>query len=266
METSLETTDKEEATGTFALPVDGYISSTGHAGGFWLCDVPLHPKDGYTYLEHGALKWVSGGSLSVNIVVNRTDNAGGVPDGTPLPKAPSLSVYVTQGHGKGGEQLQFSITVKYTPTPDKRKEIEDRNAALVKERTLELDRLQRGAYMKAAIERIDAASRVEPRGYDVLCEEERGPQPPGVRPRARRARRPRRPPPSRCADGCPSPSSSRSGASPPVWTSTSWAGPTSRTCSARTTATSPGPPPRPGWAVHWGGSCNSTPTTSATRS
>ncbi|WP_406346060.1 hypothetical protein [Streptomyces sp. NBC_00648] len=163
----------EEATGTFALPVDGYISSTGHAGGFWLCDVPLHPKNGYTYLEHGALKWVSGGSLSVNIVVNRTDNAGGVPDGTPLPKAPSLSVYVTQGHGKGGEQLQFSIPVKYTPTPDKRKEIEDRNALLVKERTLELDRLQREAYMKAAIERIDAASRVETRGYDVLREEER---------------------------------------------------------------------------------------------
>ncbi|MFI9103211.1 hypothetical protein ACIGXA_22080 [Streptomyces fildesensis] len=163
----------DEVTGTFDLPVDGYIKSEGHPTGIWLCDVEVHPKDGYAYREHGALKWVSGGSLSVNIVTNRKDGDGGVPDGTPLPKEPSLSVYVTEGHGKGGEQLQFTIPVKYTPTDARKKEVADRNAALAKERTLELDRLQREAYMKAAIERIDAASRIEPRSYEVLREEER---------------------------------------------------------------------------------------------
>ncbi|MEU3460479.1 hypothetical protein ABZ721_11045 [Streptomyces sp. NPDC006733] len=163
----------DEVTGSFDLPVDGYIKSHGHATGIWLCDVEVHPKDGYAYREHGALKWVSGGSLSVNIVTNRKTNDGGVPDGTPLPKEPSLSVYVTEGHGKGGEQLQFTIPVKYTPTAARKQEVTDRNAALAKERTVELDRLQREAYMKAAIERINAASRIEPRSYEVLREEER---------------------------------------------------------------------------------------------
>ncbi|MFC0842449.1 hypothetical protein ACFH04_01690 [Streptomyces noboritoensis] len=165
----------EDVTATFRLPGDGdiTISSSGYASGAWLRDIELHPKDGYTYLGHGLEKWVGPNNLSLNIIANRTDDRGGVPEGTPLPKQPSLSLYATRAHGKGGEEFQVSIPVTYTPTLDKRKEIAGRNAELAKERTLEKDRLQREAYMKAAIERIEAASRIEPRGPHVLREEER---------------------------------------------------------------------------------------------
>ncbi|OAR25038.1 hypothetical protein A8W25_28805 [Streptomyces sp. ERV7] len=165
----------EDVVGSFTLPGSGSTSyrSSGHATGIWLCDIVLHPKDGYTYLDHGSVKWTGPNNLSANIIANRKDNQGGVPDGTPLPTEPSLSLYVTYGHGQGGEDFPFSIPVKYTPTADKKAQIAARNVALAKERTLELDRLQREAYMKAAVERIDAASRVETRSYDVLREEER---------------------------------------------------------------------------------------------
>ncbi|MGK5637045.1 hypothetical protein ACSNOK_01800 [Streptomyces sp. URMC 126] len=161
----------EEVTGAFTLPGRGDITYRGSRA--WVCDIELRAKDGYAYLSHGGVKWTGTNNVSVTVVANRKDDQGGVPAGTPAPREPSLSLYVTYGHGKGGEEFQFTIPVKYTPKEEKKKQIADRNAVLAKERTLELDRLQREAYLKAAIERIEAVGRVEPRSYDTLREEER---------------------------------------------------------------------------------------------
>jgi hypothetical protein len=162
----------EPVISTFPLPVgeatyDGWYQ--------WVGYVQLHPKGGYIYKSHGTLQFTSGGSVSLDIQENKVIPRPGHPQPSqPPPPQPYLSLFLTGGHSEhGGDQMQISIPVTFSPSPDTIKNVADRNVELLKKRTAESDRLTRESYIKAARERIKAASNIQPRRYDELREEER---------------------------------------------------------------------------------------------
>ncbi|MPY59574.1 hypothetical protein [Streptomyces spongiae] len=175
----------EEVKVTFGYPKDGYIKppSDGNVdNAWWVCDVELRPRDGYEPASVGEARWLTE-VASVDFVLNRTKPIYfpplpkflGFPEPKqpPLPRHPSLSVFIMNAHGDKGEAFSFSVPVTYRPTDAKKQEIADANKAKAATRDLELDRKQREAYLKAATERIAAASKIRQRDYTVLREEER---------------------------------------------------------------------------------------------
>ncbi|MEU3623047.1 hypothetical protein [Amycolatopsis coloradensis] len=155
----------------FGYPFNGYVRPVAGGGlGFWIVDVELAPRDGYEPIRVGEPKWTNE-VAAVKFKLNRA--LADAPDGVPEPRKPALSVYLYESHGKRNELFAFTVPVTYRPTEEKRKQVADQNKLLAGKRDLELDQKQREAYLKAAHDRVGAASKVQIRDYDVLREEER---------------------------------------------------------------------------------------------
>ncbi|WP_439377907.1 hypothetical protein [Amycolatopsis lexingtonensis] len=161
----------EDVTVQFGYPFNGYIRPVGGGGtGFWIADVELTPRDGYEPAKAGEVRWTAG-TAAVKLKLDRKPEDA--PDGVPVPKQPALSVFLYNAHGERHELFAFTVPVTYRATDDKRKQVSDQNKLLAAKRDLELDQKQREAYLKAAQERVAAASKIQVRDYDVLREEER---------------------------------------------------------------------------------------------
>lgn len=158
--------------GTFVLKCNGDDDDGSDIRNWPICYLPLHPKDGFEYFDHGEVKWSSSASFSTEIMHNAVWQAATDVLGTP-PAADYLLVKAVWGHGFNGEQCTFSVPVTFTPTPTKVASINDQNAALLKERSDERDRISRQAFMTAAADRVKVSSKIQPRDYDVLRDEER---------------------------------------------------------------------------------------------
>jgi hypothetical protein len=155
----------------FGYPFNGYIRPVGGGGiGYWIDDVELGPRDGYEPVKVGEPRW----KVSVAAMKFKLNRAkGDAPDGVPEPRKPALSVFIYNAHGDRHELFAFTVPVTYRPTEEKRKQVSDQNKLLAAKRDLELDQKQREAYLKAAADRVVAASKIQIRDYDVLREEER---------------------------------------------------------------------------------------------
>jgi hypothetical protein len=155
----------------FGYPFNGYIRPVGGSGiGWWIADVELAPRDGYEPIRVGEPRW----KVSVAAMKFKLNRAkGDAPEGVPEPRQPALSVFIYNAHGERHELFAFTVPVTYRPSEEKRKQVSDQNKLLAVKRDLELDQKQREAYLKAAADRVAAASKIQVRDYDVLREEER---------------------------------------------------------------------------------------------
>ncbi|RSD23922.1 hypothetical protein [Amycolatopsis eburnea] len=161
----------EDVTVQFGYPFNGYIRPVGGGGtGFWIADVELTPRDGYEPAKVGEVRWTAS-TAAVKLKLGRKPEDA--PEGTPVPKQPALSVFLYNAHGERNELFAFTVPVTYRATDEKRKQVTDQNKLLAAKRDLELDQKQREAYLKAAQDRVAAASKIQVRDYDVLREEER---------------------------------------------------------------------------------------------
>jgi hypothetical protein len=143
-----------------------------------LCYLPIHPKDGFEYFDHGTVKWTSQGSFTLDIthkgdglapdLINRATQILGSPEADDY-----LLIAATYGYGHYGEDFSFTVPVRFTATPTKLGEIANRNNQLLQQRDQDRDRLIREAYMTAVADRVKVASHIEPRSYDDLRNEER---------------------------------------------------------------------------------------------
>lgn len=161
-----------DVTGTFSLICGGDDDEGSDIRNWPICYIPLHPKDGFQYFDHGQVKWSSPGSFTTEFLPDGAWQAAVDVLGNP-PASPYLLVKATWGHGHNGEQFAFIVPVTFTPSPEKLAAISDQNKALLKERSDERDRLSRQAFMTAAVDRVKVASTIQPRSYDVLRDEER---------------------------------------------------------------------------------------------
>jgi hypothetical protein len=166
-----------EMTGSFSLKKaneddDDDSDDGSDIRGWPVCYVPLHPKDGFEYFDHGTVKWTSPGSFSTDITLNAASPDTVKVLGDP-PQGPFLFVYATYGWGHNGEQFSFTVPVTFTPSASKISDIHTQNGTLLKDRNDERDRLSRQAFMTAAADRIKVASNIQPRSFDVLRDEER---------------------------------------------------------------------------------------------
>jgi hypothetical protein len=161
-----------EVTGTFSLICGGDDDDGSDIRNWPICYLPLHPKDGFQYFDHGQVRWSSPGSFTTEFLPDAVWKPAVDVLGNP-PASPYLLVKATWGHGHNGEQFAFTVPVTFTPSPDKLTAISDQNKALLKDRSDERDRLSRQAFMTATVDRVKVASTIQPRSYDDLRDEER---------------------------------------------------------------------------------------------
>lgn len=137
-----------------------------------LCYIALHPKDGYEYRnEYGEPRWSSPDSFTIALAYNQVD-ADGILSAQP-PEQPFVLVQATYGSSHVGTALTVTIPITFQPTAALKKQIADKNKQLLDKRDQQEDWLIRENYVKNLADRIRAESRIEPRSFDDLREEER---------------------------------------------------------------------------------------------
>jgi hypothetical protein len=137
-----------------------------------LCYIPLHPKDGYEYRnEYGEPKWSSSDSFTIALAHNQVDQDGILSAQPPDP--PFVLVQATFGSSHVGTALTVTIPITFQPTAALQKAIADKNKELLVKRDQQEDQLVRANFVKNLCDRIRAESRIEPRSFDDLREEER---------------------------------------------------------------------------------------------